>query len=1012
MTQDRDGFIWIGTRDGLNRYDGYTFAVLQYDLTDSTSISNNTITALANDRSGGLWVGTSFGLNRLNTSTLHAESYYHWFEDSASISSNKIRALAEDKLGRLWVGTNNGLNRLDNWEENRFIRFSIQSNDSTSLSNNTINDILVDSKGRVWIATDGGLNLYQPYSDTFVRYRQKFSDDNSLSNNDVVSLCEDNDGNLWIGTRNGLNKFNPEMGIFTRYFADSPMRGLLSSNIISDLIIDKTGDLWIGSPTGLTRFSQESKKSTQYHSGGGRSNSLPNEHILSLLRDNSGMIWIGTQSAGIATLDLDAPQFFSHVFSGRGNYIPEQNQVYSFLQIDSSMIWLGTASGLAGFNPVVDTAFFFSENDLITEKYLGNINQSIHAFAKTSDSLIWIGTSGNGLMVLDMKGDTIKTFLSIANDSTSISSNNIIDILVDRNQNIWLATLGGGLCYLNRQSGEFRTYDFDGNNPNSIRDNNVHCLAMDADGNICFGTGNAGLYILDVVTGKLRNFNAGDPEKGFLPSNGINDLYTDVNGNLWVATSGGGIALYNPDENNFRTYSTADGLANDVALGITSDKTGNLWVSTNGGISAFNIETETFRNYNEQDVLGQNTFYARSCMCTKSGVVLFGGSNGFDYFISEGLKENLFVPPIVLTGFQVINSSEKMTAIHLITSKNEKIQLDYNHSGFSLEFAALNFKQSHKNQYAYRLKGLFDKWRYIGTRRFATFSNLNPGHYTFEVIGSNNDGYWSETPATITIIVRPAFWQTAWFQIMSVIAVLGILYLFYKYKLASARARTKLLEIAVENRTKEVVKERDTNVILLKEVHHRVKNNLQIIVSLLNLQSRFISDSKLLDVFGEIQNRVRSMSLIHEKMYKTKDLKTVNIAEYITDLSESLLSTYRLTQRVKLEVNVEVNSFKSDTLTPLGLIINEVITNALKYAFREDRGGKIFVSITKLDDTRFRMLIGDDGIGIPKDVTIGNSDSFGTELISALSEQLEGSIELLSGEKGTVYEVIFKDVDD
>lgn len=1011
MTQDREGFIWIGTRDGLNRYDGYTFSVLQYDLTDSTSISNNTITALANDRSGGLWVGTSFGLNRLNTRTLHADSYYHWFEDSASISSNKIRALAEDKLGRLWVGTNNGLNRLDNWERNKFIRFSIMPNDSMSLSNNTINDILVDSKGRVWIGTDGGLNLYQPYSDTFIRYRKKFNDDNSLSNNNVLSLCEDKNGNLWIGTRNGLNKFNPDMGVFTRYFADSPIENLLSSNIISDLIIDNTGDLWIGSPTGLTRFSQDSKKSTQYHAGGGRINSLPNEHILSLLRDNSGMIWIGTQSAGIATLDLDAPQFFSIMFSGRKNYIPEQNQVYSFLQVDSDLIWLGTASGLAGFNPVADTAFFYSDQEKTKDTFLGIISQPIHAMARTSDSLIWMGTGGKGLIVLDLKADTAKTFLSVANDTTSISSNNIRDILVDKDENIWLATLGGGLCFLNRQTGKFKSYKFDGNKPNSIRDNNVHCLEMDPYGNICFGTGNAGLYILDPRTGILRNFNAGDPQKGFLPSNGINDLYTDVNGNLWMATSGGGIAMYNEAKNNFLSYNTNDGLANDVALSITSDKTGNLWISTNGGISAFNGQTETFRNYNEQDVLGQNTFYAQSCISTSSGTVIFGGSNGFDYFNSEGLKENLFIPPIVLTGFQVINTDERTAEVNLITSKNEKLKLEYNHSGFSLEFAALNYKQSHKNQYAYRLKGLFDKWRYIGTRRFATFSNLNPGHYTFEVIGSNNDGHWSETPATISIIVEPAFWQTAWFQIMSVIAVLGILYLFYKYKLASTKARTKMLEIAVENRTKEVVKERDTNVILLKEVHHRVKNNLQIIVSLLNLQSRFISDSKLLDVFGEIQNRVRSMSLIHEKMYKTKDLKTVNIAEYITDLSESLLSTYRLSQQVELDVNVEVNSFKSDTLTPLGLIINEVITNALKYAFQEDRHGRIFVTITKLDEKRFRMLIGDDGIGIPKSSAMGNTDSFGTELISALTEQLEGSIQLLPG-KGTVYEVIFRDVED
>src|SRR5690606_10728401 len=229
-------------------------------------------------------------------------------------------------------------------------------------------------------------------------------------------------------------------------------------------------------------------------------------------------------------------------------------------------------------------------------------------------------------------------------------------------------------------------------------------------------------------------------------------------------------------------------------------------------------------------------------------------------------------------------------------------------------------------------------------------------------------------------------------------------------KLSSAKERNLQLESAVKVRTAEISRERDTNAILLKEVHHRVKNNLQIIVSLLNLQSRFISDSKLLNVFSEIQNRVRSMSLIHEKMYKTKDLKTVNIEEYITDLSESLIYTYQLGQKVQLDIKVDVNSFNSDTLTPLGLIINEVISNSLKYAFQEDKTGTIIVRLSKGENGRFTLLIGDDGIGIPKDIVLGETESFGTELITALTEQLNGTIKLLGDVKGTVYEVEFEDV--
>ncbi len=1008
IMQDRDGFIWVGTQDGLSRYDGYSFATIRNNAGDSSSISSNAITALHQDASGHIWVGTNFGLNKLNPNTFKSQSYYHWFEDKAALSSNKITAITEDHIGRLWIGTENGLNLLAS-ESGRFVRFTIQANDSTSLSSNFINDLLVDNQNNLWVATTGGLNRFNGSSNTFTRYRQKYEDDNSLSDNDVLSLIEDKDGILWIGTRNGLNKFNPEVEIFSRYYKDIPKPGLLSSNIISSLLIDRKGDLWVGTPSGLNRFYTKVDESTVYRSESNESNTLPSDYIRCLMADRSGMIWIGTQSAGIATLNQEVPQFSSISYPGVLGYEPEQNQVYSFCQVDSQMVYLGTGNGIAGFNPDSASTMFFSE---IKNHPLASIIVPVRDMTLHSDSVLWIATSGMGLLAYHLPSGKIREYSVNPLDTKGISSNSINCLLPAANGDLWVGTLGGGLCKYRKDTDDFYTFRFDGENPKSLRDNNVFCLIFDADSTLWVGTSNAGLYSLNPDTENLNQFKAGDISQGHLGSNTINSLHLDRKDQLWVATAGGGLGMLEPGANEFVTFTQSEGLANDVVLAITSDGIGNLWFSTNGGVTGFNYKTETFRNYNEQDVLGKNTFYAGSTYHDRSGRIYFGGANGFDFFFAEGLRENDFLPPLRITGIQLLEEDARSKPIDLALQVRDTLYLDQNHSGFTIEFAALNFKQPDKNQYAYRLRGLFSKWRYTGNRRFATFTNLSPGIYHFEVIGSNNDGLWNEDPVGVTIIVNPAIWETAWFRAAALLLFVFILFAIYRLRTRVEKKRRFGLENAVIQRTKEIARERDTNAVLIREVHHRVKNNLQIIVSLLNLQSRYITDTTLTGVFNEIQNRVRSMSLIHQKMYQSKDLSSVNIEEYITDLSESLLNTYRLAQKVTLDVQVDVNRFKSDTLTPLGLIINEVISNALKYAFQEDREGKIFVRLSRLDAKKFRLLIGDDGVGIAEGLASEDSESFGTELIGALTEQLNGTITRLDDRPGTVYQIDFEDVEE
>ncbi len=483
----------------------------------------------------------------------------------------------------------------------------------------------------------------------------------------------------------------------------------------------------------------------------------------------------------------------------------------------------------------------------------------------------------------------------------------------------------------------------------------------------------------------------------------------DNDGILWLGTNGEGLVRINRDTDSVVVYNRADGLANQVIHGITKDVFGIIWLSTNAGLTAFNEETQTFRNYTEEVVLGKNTFLQGSFFRDGEGVIYFGGANGFDYFNSIGLRENDYRPSVSIVGYNLYTAEGSDTLQEMIYSVDDTLTINSDYTGVAFTFSALSFKQPEKNQYAYRLLGVFDEWQYSGTRRYVSFSTVTPGTYTFEVIASNNDGLWSKEPARVTLVVEASVWETTWFRIAMVFAVLAILFLINRYQIESEKARRKVLEHSVSIRTKEIAKERDTNVVLLREVHHRVKNNLQIIVSLLSLQSNYIKDKSMLDVFSEIQNRVRSMSLIHQKMYKTKNLASVNLKEYLDDLAQNLLDTYRVGQSVNLSVDISVDNFSADTLTPLGLIINEIFSNSLKYAFPNGEEGTITVSLHQIAPGKFQLIIGDNGVGFPDDFE-EEKDSFGSELIEALTEQLNGTLKIRDDLKGAFYQLDFEDV--
>jgi two-component sensor histidine kinase/ligand-binding sensor domain-containing protein len=1004
LLQDREGFIWVGTRDGLNRYDGRNFLVFRGDRNATNRLSGNTITALYQDSRGFLWVGTNFGLNKLDPETFEVESFNHWFEDSLSLSSNTVRCIAEDAEGNLWVGTSNGLNRMTS--EHEFKRYKIDEEDDKSLPGKEVQSLLVDKTGNLWVATEGGLGLFQPQEDAFLRFRYEYDDKKTISHNNVLALAEGADEHtIWVGTRNGLNRLDTETYEFERFFKNAPRPNFLSSDIIRSLLVD--GDnIWVGTPNGLNRINPQTLRSSIYRHGNNELNSLPNDFILSMMVDTSGMIWIGTQSAGIATLNLEVPLFQTVTNSGSRGFEPERNRIYGFDCSADSLLWVATGMGIYLFNPRTEERIF----DLPPRNHpINTPDFTALDILAAGDTILWIATERSGLWKYEIESDELTKFTVDSENPDGISSNRVNDILLDEKGCIWIGTSGGGVNRYDLSSGEFKAYRFDGEDPTSIRDNNIISLALDSEGRIWIGTGNAGAYLLDPTTDEFLIHLHEESKEHPLPHNTVNAIYLDPEGVVWVGTGGGGLARFDRAADSLAVYNRSSGLGNDFVYGISSDRFENIWLSTNAGLSAFNTRTNTFRNYTEEAVLSRNVFIQGSCFRSSNGIIYFGGANGFDFFNSFEIKENTYVPKVAIVNVDLLGDEAADTLGGRYQPINDTVVVPAGMAGVTFEFSSLSYKQPEKNQFAYRLPGVVDEWEYIGTRRYVSFSSIKPGNYVFEVLGSNNDGVWSAEPTSVAVIVKPTLSETLAFRILIALAVIGSLFAFYRYQTSREKARRRTLEKTVAERTKEIAKERDTNAMLLREVHHRVKNNLQVIVSLLNLQSIYIKDRAMIGVLSEIQNRIRSMSMIHQKMYKTENLASLNLREYIEDLSKNLIDTYRVQQRVELDVEVTVDDFSSDTLTPLGLFINEVISNSLKHAFKKDREGKITVKLHSRDGNKYRLEIGDNGIGFSNDPD-EQTDSFGTELIGALTEQLNGELEVKSGPEGTYYKLDFEDI--
>ncbi|MCK5004169.1 MAG: histidine kinase [Candidatus Aminicenantes bacterium] len=801
IIQDRDGFMWFGTGDGLNKYDGYDFKIYRYDPSDPDSIISGKMGEIYQDSRGIIWIGTwGSGLSRFDPHSNHFFNFKSDPENPATISHNRIEVILEDRKGNIWIGTEKGgLNKLDPVSM-KFTRYQNNPDSPVSLINDEVKALCEDPEGNLWIGTDGGLSLLKIGMEGDVGFIHQVhipGNPDSLSNNRIRALCVDIKGHIWVGTKGGgISIFDPEeKKIKFRHFKHiAGNSNSISENSIASLYRDSEGDIWIGTYNkGLNRYCLKDNKFSRFYHDSRDSFSLSHNRPETIFEDHSKNLWIGTLGGGINKLDLKPKKFKNYMYdSADKNSLPHPG-VRSISQMEN-FLYIGTEGGLTRYDPEKNLFTHYKNNPNNKNSISGNRIWSVMADHK---GYIWAGTFSNGLNKILFKNGKMRVtrFKNDPSDENSLSFNRVQVIFEDNDGDIWAGTSDGlNVLKGGEKNNRFQRFFYSRKNENTLSDNYIIDIYQDSSGIVWIGT-LKGLNSFDKITGTFTRFFFDPDEENSLSNNTILTITESIlnPGVLWIGTDDGGLNRFDVKKRIFNRYLEKDGLPGNVVSGILEDDKGFLWLSTNGGLSKFDPAKKTFKNYKKSSGIEGLGFVRNSSLRSRNGELYFGSITGMISFLPEDVKDNPFVPRIVITSFKKLGEEVKTKRP---LRYNDEIRLTHKENFISIEFAALDYTNVKENRYSYFLKGVDYGWMKCGSTRFASYNHLSPGNYLFSVSGSNNDGIWSEKGASLKIVIVPAYWQTWWFRIIVISLVFFLIALLYRMRVNRiTRTNRKLSEI-------------------------------------------------------------------------------------------------------------------------------------------------------------------------------------------------------------------------
>ena len=798
IIKDKYGFMWFGTQDGLNKYDGFKFVVYKHLTNNSKTLPANNIISICEDADGNIWVGTRLGgLSKYNRADDSFSTFQFNSLNSHSISNNNITFIYKDKRANLWIGTENGLNWYDK-STGSFKRYFSNSNDTASLSNSNIYSIYEDNSSHLWIGTANGINLFNSSTGKCIRFTDEAA---SRAANYVSSIVSDASGNIWIGTSKGLGLLDKIHHRFSYYGINPDKNSVGAVNPIYALIKTVNNRFWVGSNTTLQLFDASSKKLIQIDDKSDADNPMPNDGVLALFEDNEGILWIGTSSEGVSKYDKNLSIFPAYKES-LTNTPSAKNIVRGITEDKKGNLYLATDVGLEYFNRLNNSSKHYTHNFTSKNSLASNYTSSV-LINKKNDA-VWIGTYSCGLDCFNPHTGYFRHYVK-GNRRDNIASNAIYALLEDHTGNVWIGSDEGGLTKYNPSTNTFTKYLHDKKMRNSLSDNTIEALYEDKLGNIWAGGYSNGVSVLNPFTGHFTQINSRNSN---LSSNIISTFYEDARGNMWIGTMEGGLNCYNLQSHTIKVYDERKGLINSTVNYITGDLKGYLWLSTLQGITRFDPVHETYKNFGSHNGLKSMEFNLGTGAKLKTGEMAFGNINGFTIVDPEKLAYNNNKPPVAITGFELFNKPVVNRAPNSILKQNilvtKEITLNYSQSVFTLEFAALDYTIPESNTYAYRLDGFDKEWQFVGTQRKATYTNLDPGTYTFSVKAANNDGLWNERATTFKINIIAPFWMTWWFRGGLVLLLITSVWLFFLFRMRFMKKQREELENQVKSRTREI----------------------------------------------------------------------------------------------------------------------------------------------------------------------------------------------------------------